>query len=112
MANPRIWLINTSQFPMLDYETGTRFEPGTPIKAELTDFVKIQPTIIRCADPNNDLSEKEHAKLQAQIDADEAERVAREQAAADAMAAANGQVVEAPAPVVVEEGVKVIGGGA
>lgn len=98
MANPRVWLINNAQFPFVDPETGTRFEPATPIKAELTDFVKMQPTIIRCANPDDDLSPKEQEKLDAQIAADEAERVAREAAAEAATAAANGQAAaEQPA---------------
>lgn len=101
MANPRVWLINKAQFPFVDPESGTRFEPATPIKAELTEFVKAQPTIIRCANPDDDLSPKELEKLQAQIEADEAERVARERAAEAAMTATSGQAVEAPAAAVV-----------
>lgn len=87
-----VWLVNRAQFALHDPESSTRFEPGEPTKATLTDWVKAQPTIQRCADPSADLSEKDQAKLQAQIDADEAERLAREAAAEAAMAAANAGV--------------------
>lgn len=84
-----IWLVNRGQFAMIDHETNTRFEPGEPVKAAYTDFLKSQPTIERCADPSNDLSEKEQARLQEQIAADEAARQAREAAAEQTMAADN-----------------------
>ena len=80
-----VWLINTAQFPLHDSQSNTRFEPGEPTKAALTQFVKDQPTIVRCADPSADLTTKEQEKLQSQVETDEKERLAREAAAEQAM---------------------------
>lgn len=39
------WFVNTSQFPMVDGENGTRFESGEPTKATETNWVKAQAVL-------------------------------------------------------------------
>jgi hypothetical protein len=85
MANQRVWLKNTTEFPMVDPYSGARFEPGEATKAELTKWVHEQPTIIRCPDPNDEPTEKDLAKINAQNEADEADRLARAAAAEQRM---------------------------
>ena len=41
-----VWLVNTSQYTMIDGTNGTRFESGEPTKAENTDWVKAQPVLV------------------------------------------------------------------
>lgn len=99
--NSGVWLTNTAQFALHDSESNTRFEPQEPTKATLTQFVKDQPTIIRCADPTTDISDKQQAKLDEQIAQDEADRQAREKQAEQTRLASDaaGGADPAPAPV-------------
>lgn len=39
------WFVNSSQYPMVDGENGTRFEPGEPTKATETGWVKAQAVL-------------------------------------------------------------------
>jgi hypothetical protein len=85
------WLQNEGQYAMVDPISGTRFEPGEPIKATHTQWVKDQPTIKRCGDPTSDLSEKDAIRLAAQNEADERARQEALAAAEAAQAAARGE---------------------
>ena len=86
-----VWLVNEGQFAIVDPLSNTRFEPGEPVKATHTQWVKDQGTIKRCGDPTSDLNEKEQAKLAAQNAADEAARAEALLAAEAAQAAARGE---------------------
>ena len=39
------WFVNTGNYPFMDYETGVRFEPRTPVRTKLTSWMESQPTI-------------------------------------------------------------------
>ena len=39
------WFLNVAQFPFVDPTSGVRFEPRTPVRTVLTDWMKSQPTI-------------------------------------------------------------------
>lgn len=86
-----IWLVNEGQFAMVDPVSNTRFEPGEPVKATHTQWVKDQSTIKRCGDPTSDLSEKEQARLGSQNEADEKARAEALLTAEAAQAAARGE---------------------
>lgn len=47
-----VWLVNTGAFPFVDPETGARFEPRVPTKAQKTDWVKSQPVMTDWVDPD------------------------------------------------------------
>lgn len=98
------WLQNEAQFAMTDPISGTRFEPGEPIKATHTKWVKDQPTIKRCGDPTSDLTAREQAKLDEQNVADEQARIDAQIAAEAAQSAARGEApTAAPAAPAAQE---------
>lgn len=39
------WFVNTGNYPFMDHESGVRFEPRTPVRTKLTEWMKHQPTI-------------------------------------------------------------------
>jgi hypothetical protein len=91
--NPRAWLRNEGSFPMVDPESGVRFEPQTAVRAELTTWVLTQPAIQRCTDPNDDKpSEKDVQKVAELNAADEQARQERERAAERIQRLANGKI--------------------
>jgi hypothetical protein len=45
------WVRSTSQYPLQDPESGTRFEPATTYKAKVTEWLKGQPAIVKVQDP-------------------------------------------------------------
>lgn len=76
-----IWLTNDGDYPLFDGTTNIMFQPGEPVKATHTAWVKAQPSIKRCADPTADLSDKEQIKLDSLNATDEAAREAAQIAA-------------------------------
>jgi hypothetical protein len=108
---PRIWLRSEASFPMIDPVSGTRFEPGTAVRADHTDWVKSQPVIKRTANPDDSPTEKDLQKIADLNAADELARQERERTAEHAQRLANGKLpVEdavaqavAPAPVAVDK---------
>lgn len=47
------WFLHTGVYPLVDGESGARFDPGVPTKATPTDWVKAQPSI----QPSNEAGE-------------------------------------------------------
>lgn len=97
-----VWLQNEGQFALVDPISNARFEPGEPIKATHTKWVKDQPTIKRCGDPTSDLTAREQAKIDEQNAADEQARIDAQVAAEAAQAAARGEA-PAAAPAAAEQ---------
>jgi hypothetical protein len=89
---PRVWLRNEGSFPLPDPISGTRFEPGKATRAELTSWVLNQPSIKRCANPDDDPNEKDLQKIADQNAADELARQERERTAEHAQRIANGKL--------------------
>jgi hypothetical protein len=88
----RVWLVNEGTFPLPDPISGTRFEPGTPVRAELTSWVLNQPSIKRCANPDDSPNEKDLQKIADLNAADELARQERERFAEHAQRLANGKL--------------------
>jgi hypothetical protein len=40
------WFVNTGNYTFMDYTTNVRFEPRTPVRTKLTDWMAGQPTIV------------------------------------------------------------------
>lgn len=98
--NNGVWLKNTAQYRFQDPDSGTCFEPGEAVKAKLTDWVVMQPCIVRVEDPTSEATEKSAAALEALQAEDDAARLARD-ANADAIHAAdNARMVGADQPAV------------
>jgi len=98
-SNSGKWFMNHAMFPMIDAESGTRFEPGEPTKAQDTAWIAGQPTIKPCADPTR--SDAEQAEEGARLLLAEAE-ARKAQEAADAKLTADTLAAQAKAAAAAE----------
>lgn len=90
------WLVNKGTFRLIDADSGKILEPGEPVKMVYGDYLKGQPTVVICADPNDDeISDKDQATIDAANANVAQDRAEREASAEKAMAEANNALVGA-----------------